>query len=176
MFQEIELCNSNIKKIYYIFSEENHTYISGNGTLHFFSHSSKNNKIHPEKIYTSGDKTPKKISYIFSKKLFRETDTRNGNPRKVSYISGVTCKAWKSKISYTFSCKEPKFLYFFIIIIKHFFPFYNIFFCTQQAFVFHLLRHFCSVHNHIVGFCSFLFRRILVPFSVFFCSLSSFSW
>ena len=70
MFQEIELCNSDIKKIYYIFSEENHTYISGDGTLHFFSHSSKNNKIHPEKIYTSGDKTPKKISYIFSKGSF----------------------------------------------------------------------------------------------------------
>ena len=45
---------------------------------------------------------------------------------------------------------------FLIIIIRHFFSFYNIFFYTQQAFVFHLLSDFCNVPDHIVTFSLFL--------------------
>ena len=34
-------------------------------------------------------------------------------------------------------------------MIKHFFSFYNLFFYTEQAFVFYLLRDFCNVHDHV---------------------------
>ena len=47
------------------------------------------------------------------------------------------------KVPCTFPYKKVKFSkleYILIIIIKHFFSFYNILFYTQQAFAFHLLR------------------------------------
>ena len=82
--------------------------------------------------------------------------------------------------------KEKKFLYFplqrsiifqikfLIIIIKQFFLFYNTFFYTQPVYIFHLLRDFYSVYNHIVAFF-FFFRKILISLTSFFSSLSSFS-
>ena len=77
---------------------------------------------------------------------------------KLLIFQEVTFRARKTKHFYTFSYKEAKFSklkYFFIIIIKCFFSLYNTFFYTQQAFVFHLLRDFCNVHDHIVTFFSF---------------------
>ena len=46
---------------------------------------------------------------------------------------------------------------FFKIIVsynydKAFFSFYDIFFYTQEAFVFHLLVDLCIVHDHIVAY------------------------
>ena len=52
---------------------------------------------------------------------------------------------------YTFPYRRVKFSnlkYFLIIMLWHFFSFYNIFFYTQQAFVFPLPRDFCNVHDH----------------------------
>ena len=58
----------------YIFSKENFSYTSRNGTLRFSAHALKIEKIHT-----------KKISYIFSKEGFPYI-SGNGNPKKVSYI------------------------------------------------------------------------------------------
>ena len=109
-------------------------------------------KIYPGKIsYTSENGNSKKF-LIFSQKkaflIFQETETL----KKLLIYQRVTCKASKSKTVYTFPYKEAKFSklkYFFTIIIKCFFSFYNIFFHTQEAFFFHLLRDFC---NHIAAF------------------------
>ena len=46
---------------------------------------------------------------------------------------------------------------FLIIIKRHFFSFYNIFFYIQQGSVFHPLRNVCNVHNNIVAYFLFLF-------------------
>ena len=45
-----------------------------------------------------------------------------------------------------------------------FFSFYSIFFYTQQAFVFHFLRDFYIVHDHIVVFFFFFFTVIFISF------------
>ena len=119
----------------------------------------------------SGSGDPEKISDIFSKESCSYI-SGNGNPRKLILqevtfwtlkkfliFQEVTCKAWKSKTSYTFSYKETKFCklkYFPIIILKRFFSFFNIYFYTEQAFVFHLLRNFCNVHDHTIAFFPFL--------------------
>ena len=60
---------------------------------------------------------------------------------------------------------------------KAFFSFYNIFCYTWQAFVFHLLRDFCNVYNHIVAFfsCTCL-ERFWYLSQAFFCSLSLLFW
>ena len=47
-------------------------------------------------------------------------------------------------------------------MIKHFFSFSNIFFYTQQAFVLHILRDFCNVHDHIIAFFRFLLKNISI--------------
>ena len=117
-----------------------------------FSPSSKNKKIYPGKIsYTSENGNSKKKSYIFSKESFSYI-SGNRNSKKLPIYQRVTCKASKSKTVCTFPYKDAKFSklkYFFTIIIKCFFSFYNIFFYTQEAFVFHLLRDSC---NHIATF------------------------
>ena len=112
--------------------------------------------------------SPKKAFLMLSQKkavlMFWET----------FYISVSNFPVRKSKLFYTFPYKEAifsKLKYFLIIIIKRFFSFYNIFFFyTQQAFVFHLLRDFCNVHDdHIDAFFSFFFfRKILISFTSFF--------
>ena len=96
---------------------------------------------------------------------------RKWKPPKTSYISGSNFLCLKTKLFYTFSYKEAKLSKlksFFIIIIKPLFSFCNIFFCTQQAFVFHFLRDFCNIHDHIVAFFFFFFRKILMSFTSFF--------
>ena len=65
----------------------------------------------------------------------------------------------KKRISYTSLYKDAKFSglkYFLIIVIKRFFSFYSLFFYTQQATIFHLLRDFCYVQDHIVALPLFL--------------------
>ena len=42
----------------------------------------------------------------------------------------------------------------------YFFAFRNIFFYTQLAFVFHLLRDFYILHDHILAFVFFIFSKI----------------
>ena len=63
---------------------------------------------------------------------------------------------------------------FLLIIIKHLFSFYNIFFYTLQVVFFHPLRDICNVHDHIVVFFFFFFRRISISSTSFFWSLSLF--
>ena len=75
-----------------------------------FSPSSKNKKIHPEKIYYT--LLLKNVLYFFKRKLFVYFRNRkpqkesfsyisgNGNAEKILYISGGTSKAPKTKISY----------------------------------------------------------------------------
>ena len=51
----------------------------------------------------------------------------------------------KEKSFHKFSDKEAKFCNLkYFLIIKHFFSFYYIFFYTEQAFVLHFLRPYCS--------------------------------
>ena len=92
----------------------------------------------------------------YSYLIYRETElsyiSENRNPKKppdskskmnpllnVSYISVGNLQSLKMKYFCTFSYKEEKFTklkYFLIITIKHFLSLYNLFFYTQQAFVF----------------------------------------
>ena len=130
----------------YIFSKESFSYISGNGTLHFSARAQKIKKPPRKILLYFRKRKPQKISYVSAKR----------NSKKASYI--INLQSLKLKYFYTFPYKEAKFSkskYFCIIIIKRFFSFYNIFFYTQQAFVFHLLRDFCNVHDHIVASFSF---------------------
>ena len=55
-----------------------------------------------------------------------------------------------------FFIQFSKLKYFFIIIIKRFFSFYNIFLYAPPVYFFHLLKDFCNVHNLIVAFFLFL--------------------
>ena len=68
--------------------------------------------------------------------------------------------AQKKRVSYTFSytgAKFSKLKYFLILITKHLFSLYDIFFYTQQAFAFHILKNVSYVHDHIAGFLFFFF-------------------
>ena len=68
----------------------------------------------------------------------------------------------KRKLFLYFGKRKPSFSYFsklkyfLIITIKRFFSFDNIFFYTEQAFVFHLLREFYNVLDHILTFFLFI--------------------
>ena len=58
----------------YIFSKESFSYISGNGALHFSAEDKKIKQIHARKISdSSGNGNPKKVTYIsgnFKKFIF----------------------------------------------------------------------------------------------------------
>ena len=82
---------------------------------------------------------------MFSQKRSCLYVSGKGNPEKILYISGGNLQTLKIKKILHFS----KLKHFFILTTKHFFSFYNIFFYTQQAFVFHFLRDFCNVYDHI---------------------------
>ena len=62
----------------------------------------------------------------------------------------------------------PKIVGWVIIITRHLFSFYNIFFSIQQAFVFHPLVDFCIVHNHIVAFFPVIVYKDFDIFDIFF--------
>ena len=105
----------------------------------------------PQKIHYQ------KFSKFFFKLLPQKIRFQTPSLKKIHFPKW-TCKAWKSKIFYTFLYKEAKFSklkYFLIIILMDFFSFYNILFYTQPVYFFHLLRDFCGVHGHIVTFFSF---------------------
>ena len=81
----------------------------------------------------------------------------------------------KKNVSYTFHYKEAKFSklrYFLIMIIKRFFSFYNTSFYTQPVYLIYLLKYFCNVHDDIVAFFLFFFRKSFISFTSFFCSFS----
>ena len=149
--QEMEHSNSKIKK-FLILSQKKVFLIFPEMELCIFqTRARKNNRIQPlleNFLYLLNWKSQKNFLYFLKKSpLF----SGNGNPGKflifqeteLSYGSGSNFP--RSKVFYTFSYKEAKIFklkYFLIIIIWHFFSFYNIFFYTQQAFVFPLLREF----------------------------------
>ena len=127
------------------------------------SPSSKNKKKSTSRTFLIFKKTeiPTRLLINFSKEgysyiIYQETElsyiSENGNPKNlpdsksknnpllnVSYISGGNLQSLKMKYFHTFSYKEAKFSklkYFLIITMKHFLSLYNLFFYTQQAFVF----------------------------------------
>ena len=124
-------------------------YISGNGTFLYFR------KRKPQK--TSGGNLPsskneKKKTLCKSLLHFRKWSFLASTLKNFLIFQEVTCKSWKSKIiyirfkykrkrkkvSYTFPYKEAKFSklkHLLIMIIRHFFSFYNIFFYTQRIFI-----------------------------------------
>ena len=81
--------------------------------------------------------------------MFQEND--------FSYISGSNFP--RSKNFYTFPYKEAKFSKLIL------FSLYDIFFYSQQAFVFPFLRDICNVHDHIAAF--FLFLLLQKDFGIF---------
>ena len=112
--------------------------------------------------------------------IFQEIELFSSKLKKLLIFHERVCKAWKSKISQflsverellNISLEEKSFLcfpyqkvklskskYFLIIIMKRFFSFYNVFFYTQEAHIFHLLIGICNIHHHIVAFKSSLER------------------
>ena len=97
------LRNGNHEKILYIFPKESFCYITGNENpkklLKFQEvtfQAWKIKKIHPGNIsYTSGNRSPPKTSYIFSKVNFLYV-IGNGNPKKRLIFQEVTFQARKS--------------------------------------------------------------------------------
>ena len=78
----MELSNSEIKKVSYIFSKESFYYLSRNGTSHFLSPSSKNKEVYPVKIAYILEKG--NILYFLKRKLFLYF--RKRKPEKILYI------------------------------------------------------------------------------------------
>ena len=83
--------------------------------------------------------TPQKIKLLYFLKIKLFLCFRKRKPKKLFIFHAKFSKFSKLK-------------YFLIIIIKHFFSFYNIFFYRQKAFIFHLLKDFCNAHDHFVAF------------------------
>ena len=121
----------------------------------FQAQKNKNNLPREYFLYFRKQKPPKNFLYFFKRKLFLYFRKRklpkipyisaNEKTKKLLIFREVTLQARKLKISYTFRYKELKFSklkHFFIIIIKRFFSFCNLFFYTQQTFPFHLLIDF----------------------------------
>ena len=161
------------KKCLYFLKRKLHLYFWKWNLAHFtLSLENKRNPPEENFLYFKKRKKKRKKFLAFSQKkavfMFWERET----------AKKVTCKGWKSKIFYTCHYKEVNFSklkYFFIIIIKGFFSFYNIFFYTQQAFLYHPQRGFSNALDHIVAFFCF-FRKILMSLARLLCSLSLFSW
>ena len=79
------------KKVSYIFSKESFFLYFRKRCAGLSSPSSKNKKIHPEKIsYASGNGSPYKTSYMKAVLTFQET-------KKTSYILERVCRAPKIK-------------------------------------------------------------------------------
>ena len=80
--------------------------------------------------YISGEENPEKTSHIFSKERFSyisETETLK-NFLSSLYFRLQLAKPENEKFLIFFLIKEQNFLkYFLIVLIKHFFSFYNIF-------------------------------------------------
>ena len=88
IFREMELLSSNINKFQETKTPPKSPYISRNGNLKKASYISGNGTIQstPRKIsYTSGNRSPEKISYIFTKERFSYI-SGNGNPENSLYF------------------------------------------------------------------------------------------
>ena len=157
----MELCSSNIKRFlifsqkkaflifretkipkkFLIFQGTELSYISGNGSP------KKLQEVTSRAQKMKKKKTLWKIHLHFRKWSFLASTLKN-----FLIFQEITCKSWKSKIiyirfkykrkrkkvSYTFPYKEAKFSklkHLLIMIIRHFFSFYNIFFYTQRIFI-----------------------------------------
>ena len=124
----MELSRCNIKKIL-IFSQKKTflIFLEMEPRTFYLKLEKQNNSTRRKFLILQQTENPKKC-HIF----WKESSEKN-------YIfHEVTCKAWKSSF-YTFLYKEAKFSKWkciFIIVIKRFFSFYNIFFYTQQALFF----------------------------------------
>ena len=112
--------------------------------------------------YASGNKNPRKPSYIFSKECCCYV-SGNKTLKKLFIFKAVTpVKPENQTFFIHILIKRQSFLkskYFFMIITNFFFSLSNTFFYTQQAFAFHLLRDFCNVYDQIATFFLFLFLK-----------------
>ena len=77
------------------------------------------------------------------------------------FLSKSAFKKNSFKLAFWSKSIFPKLIFLNNFLSLHFlwsffFAFFNIFFFTQKAFVFHLLVDFCIVHDHIVAFLLFL--------------------
>ena len=176
-FQEMEFSSSNIKKIL-IFSQKK-------AFLIFWKIELSDSKVKKRLIFleiktcTSQPKPKKKKKNPPRQNLFT---LGNGNLKtetlkKLLIFQEVTYKAWKSKISYTFLYKEVKFSklkYFLIIKMWYFSSFYNTFSILNKLSIF--CKIFVTFTTILSLFLFFLFTKILISFTIFFCSLSLTSW
>ena len=84
----------------------------------------------------------------------------------------------KKKVSYNFPYEETKFSnleYFLMIIIKWFSSFYNIFLTLNKLLLFIFEQISVMLTTILLLFSFFLFRKILIFFTTFFCNLFLFS-
>ena len=102
--------------------------------------------------------------------MFQETKTL----KKLLIFQGVTWKAWKSKNFYE-EAKFSKWKYFFIIIIKRFFSFYNIF-SILKKYLFFIFWEILRVTLITLLPLLFSLKRFWYLSRAFLCSLSLFSW
>ena len=145
-----------------------------------FSSSLKNkNKFTPKKFLIFWEMELPNSNIVGSRNfkkllIFPEVTFWDQKMKKLLIFQEVTCKCWKYFFFLNFSYKEAQFSklkYFFIIIMRHFFSFYRIFFFyTQQAFVFHLVVDFYMVHSYVVTFFLFL-KNFGIFHKLFFYSL-----
>ena len=80
----------------------------------------------------------------------------------------------RKRFSYNYPYKEEKI--FELITKRQFFSFHNTAFCTQQAFVYHLLVDFCIVHIILSLFFLFFLQKDFNICQKLFWSLSLLFW
>ena len=102
--------------------------------------------------------------------MFQERKTL----KKLLIFQGVTWKAWKSKKNYE-EAKFSKLKYFFIIITKHFFSFYNIF-SILKKYLFFIFWEILRVTLITLLRLFFSLKRFSYISRAFLYSLSLFSW
>ena len=126
----MELSCSNYKKIL-IFSQKKAVFVFPEMKPPLFTR----RKI----SYISGEENLEKTSYIFSKERFSyisETETLK-NFLSFLYFRLQLAKPENKKFLIFFLINEQNFLkYFLIVLIKHFFSFYNIFFILNKLLFF----------------------------------------
>ena len=110
----------------------------------------------------------KKLLFFFLKKIYIYFRKELPKPEKTN-ISDIILNIFKIIVSYNYN--KTLFPRFFALFL-----FYNFFFYSQKAFVFHILVDFCIAHDHIVALFSFSsLERLWYLSRIFFitsCSLS----
>ena len=89
----------------------------------------------------------KKLLFFFLKKKYIYFRKELPKPEKTN-ISDIILNIFKIIVSYNYN--KTLFPRFFALFL-----FYNFFFYSQKAFVFHILVDFCIAHDHIVALFSF---------------------